>query len=186
MSDEARIKQIAELFKSTGMAHHQAFIETDGEDPDWPIWYAKYLHDRLTPFLAAPITRSRLVFCLVATDDEHAATSSDTPWPEYYAARILECLGPAENPTSDRLSLYHFSGCPFCRRVRGVIDELGLDVELRSIHEDKKYMEELQKVRGRTTVPVLRITSADGQDRWMPESADIIRYLHASYGRAAA
>jgi len=34
MSDEIRIKQLAELFKKTGQVHHQAFIETDGEDPD--------------------------------------------------------------------------------------------------------------------------------------------------------
>jgi glutaredoxin len=186
MSDEIQIKQLAELFKKTGQAHHQAFIDTDGEDPDWPIWYAGYLEDRLTPFLAAPITRSRLVFCLVATDDEHGAASPNAPWPEYYAERVLECLGPAEEPKTDRLALYHFDGCPFCIRVRGVIGELGLDVEMRNIYEDKTRREELREARGRTTVPVLRITSGDGQDRWMPESADIIRYLQVTYGRAAA
>lgn len=186
MADEKRIKQLAELFKETGQAHHQAFIETDGEDPDWPIWYATYLHDQLTPFLAAPITRSRLVFCLVATDDEHRATDPDAPWPRYYAARVLECLGPAEDPTTDHLALYHIDSCPFCKRVRRVIDELGLDVELRNIYGDQKHLDELREARGRTTVPVLRIMSADGEDRWMPESADIARYLQASYGRVAA
>ncbi|NOQ85144.1 MAG: hypothetical protein GQ551_14145 [Myxococcales bacterium] len=186
MSDQSRIKQLAKLFKKTGQAHHQAFIETDGEDPDWPIWYANYLHERLTPFLAAPITRGRLVFCLVATDDEHGARNPDAPWPEYYAERVLECLGSAEEPKTDRLALYHFDSCPFCMRVRRVIDELGLDVELRNIYEDKTHLEELREARGRTTVPVLRIMGADGEDRWMPESADIVRYLQASYGRAAA
>lgn len=186
MSDQARITQLAELFKKTGQAHHQAFIETDGKDPDWPIWYANYLQDRLTPFLAAPLTRSRLVFCLVATDDEHRATNPDAPWPEYYAERVLECLGPAEEPGIDHLALYHFDGCPFCMRVRRAIDEMGLAVELRDIYGAQKYLEELREARGRTTVPVLRITSADGEERWMPESADIVRYLQASYGRAAA
>ncbi|MBW2380663.1 MAG: glutathione S-transferase N-terminal domain-containing protein [Deltaproteobacteria bacterium] len=186
MSDETQIQQLAELFKKTGQAHHQAFIKTDGEDPDWPIWYASYLCDRLTPFLAAPITRGRLVFCLVATDDEHRATDPDAPWPEYYAKRVLECLGPTEEPNTDRLALYYIDGCPFCVRVRGVIGELGLDVELRNIYENSTRLEELREARGRTTVPVLRITSADGEDRWMPESADIIRYLQASYGRVAA
>ena len=57
MSEEIPIKQLAELFKKTGQAHHQAFIETDGEDPDWPIWYANYLGDRLTPFLDRKSTR---------------------------------------------------------------------------------------------------------------------------------
>jgi len=186
MNDDNRIKQLAELFKTTGQAHHQAFAKTDGDDPDWPIWYANYLGDRLTPFLAAPITRGRLVFCLVATDDEHRATHPDAPWSEYYAERVLECLGPAEEPKTDRLALYHFDGCPFCMRVRRMIDELGLDVELRNIHEGRTHLDELREARGRTTVPVLRITSADGEDRWMPESTDIIRYLQATYGRAAA
>ncbi|MBW2222756.1 MAG: glutathione S-transferase N-terminal domain-containing protein [Deltaproteobacteria bacterium] len=70
--------------------------------------------------------------------------------------------------------------------MRGVIGELGLDVEMRNIYEDKTRREELREARGRTTVPVLRITSGDGQVRWMPESADIIRYLQVTYGRAAA
>ena len=186
MSDQARITQLAELFKETGKAHHQAFIETDGEDPDWAIWYANHLRDRLTPFLAAPLTRSRLVFCLVATDDEHRAAHADAPWPEYYAERVLECLGPAEELGTDQLALYHFTGCPFCTRVRRVIDELGLDVELRDIYGDRKHMDALREARGRTTVPVLRITSAAGEERWMPESADIVRYLQATYGRVAA
>ena len=99
---------------------------------------------------------------------------------------MLECLGAAEEPGTDHLALYHSDGCPFCMRVRRAIDELGLAVELRDIYGDRKYLEELREARGRTTVPVLRITSADGEDRWMPESADIVRYLQASYGRAAA
>jgi glutathione S-transferase len=71
-------------------------------------------------------------------------------------------------------------------RVRSVIDELGLDVELRDIYGNTKHLDELREARGRTTVPVLRITGADGEDRWMPESTDIVRYLQTTYGRAAA
>ena len=61
-----------------------------------------------------------------------------------------------------------------------------LDVELRNIYDDRQHFDELRAARGRTTVPVLRITSSDGEDRWMPESADIVRYLQATYGKAAA
>jgi glutaredoxin 2 len=71
-------------------------------------------------------------------------------------------------------------------RVLRAIDTLRLDVELRNIYEDRKYLDQLRAVRGRTTVPVLRITSADGEERWMPESADIVRYLQATYGQVAA
>ena len=109
MSGETRVEQLAELFKETGGAHHQAFIETDGQDPDWPLWYANYLHDRLIPFLAAPITRSRLIFCLVEMDDEHRATDPDAPWPQYYARRTLECLGPAPVKVDEIIRSCHLS-----------------------------------------------------------------------------
>lgn len=186
MTDETKVGRLAALFRETGEAHHQAFLDTDGDDPEWALWYAEHLHARLTPFLAAPITRSRLVFCLIGADDEHRATESDAPWPEYYARRFVECLGPAEEPAKDHLALYYFDGCPFCVRVLRAIDTLRLDVELRNIYENRDYLSELREVRGRTTVPVLRITRADGEDRWMPESADIVRYLQATYGQAAA
>ena len=185
MTDDTQVQKLAELFRQTGKAHHDAFIETDGEDPEWALWYAEYLQERIRPFLASSLTRSRLVFCLVGADNEHRAIDSDVPWPEYYAGHILECLGPAEGP-ADTLALYHFDGCPFCRRVRRTIDALGIDVELRNIYEDSDHLDALIDARGRATVPVLRITSADGEDRWMPESADIVRYLQATYGEAAA
>jgi glutaredoxin len=180
------LEKLTQLFQETGEAHHQAFLATDGDDPEWAIWYAEHLHERLVPFLAAPITRSRLVFCLIGADDEHRATQSEQPWAEYYARRFLECLGPAQEPAKDHLALYYFDGCPFCVRVLRAIDALQLEVELRNIYEDPEYLKELREVRGRTTVPVLRISSASGEDRWMPESADIVRYLQATYGRAAA
>jgi glutaredoxin len=185
MTDETKLEQLAELFKQTGEAHHQAFIETDGADPEWAIWYSEYLQKRIEPFLAAPISRSRLVFCLIGADDEHRAIESDVPWPRYYAERFLECLGPAEEPAKDQLALYYFNGCPFCLRVLRVLDHLGVEVELRNIHEDRQHLQDLLEARGRTTVPVLRIMTADGDDRWMPESADIVRYLEATYPKAA-
>jgi glutaredoxin len=186
MGSEHRTKELAVLLKQTGEAHHEAFAATDGEDPDWAIWYADYLHDRLLPFLAAPITRSRIVFCLVAIADEHETAAPDAPWTEFYAARILECLGPAKSPGEERLALYHFEGCPYCSRVRRVVDKLGIEVELRDIFENQTYLKELNEARGRRTVPILRIIGTDGEERWMPESADIVRYLQATYGQAAA
>jgi len=82
-----------------------------------------------------------------------------------------------------RLALYHYFGCPFCTRVRQGIDRLGLDVELRDIHESSARRRELVEATGRGTVPCLRIESGDGEVRWMHESADILDYLS---GLAAA
>src|SRR3954471_10797358 len=42
-------RQLEGLFHEVGEAHHQAYIETDGADPEWPLWYADYLRDKLAP-----------------------------------------------------------------------------------------------------------------------------------------
>jgi hypothetical protein len=39
--------QFEGLFREVGEAHHQVHIETDGADPEWPLWYADYLRERL-------------------------------------------------------------------------------------------------------------------------------------------
>ena len=81
-----------------------------------------------------------------------------------------------------KLSLYHYDTCFYCRRVRSTIDELGLEVELRDVRKDPTHRAALTEARGRRTVPVLRIEE-DGTERWMPESADIIRYLNQLAGQ---
>jgi glutathione S-transferase len=74
------------------------------------------------------------------------------------------------------LSLYYFDGCPYCQRVRDAMRRLQLELELRDIHGQPKYREELVGATGRQMVPCLRIEQPNGA-RWMHESADIVRYL---------
>lgn len=80
------------------------------------------------------------------------------------------------------LILYHFPACPYCQLVQRTLDELGLEIEQRNIRLEPTYAEELRRARGRITVPVLRILADDGSERWMPESADIVRYLQDRFG----
>ncbi len=110
-------------------------------------------------------------------DFEQTARAPDSDWPEFYADQFVERYAPSPAPSEDKLALYHSHSCPFCVRVRSAIDRLGLDIELREIFDEPRYREELVGARGRATVPVLRITSPDGEERWMPESQDIVRYL---------
>ncbi len=35
--------ELADLFRETGSKHHAAFIEADGVDPEWALWYSSYL-----------------------------------------------------------------------------------------------------------------------------------------------
>jgi glutaredoxin 2 len=79
------------------------------------------------------------------------------------------------------LSLYHYDSCPYCHRVRSAIDRLGIEVELRDIDQQPEHLRALMGARGRRTVPVLRIEGEDGST-WMPESADIVRYLEKRFG----
>ncbi len=76
-----------------------------------------------------------------------------------------------------RFALYHYPSCFFCVRVRRALSSLGIEAELRDIHQDGRWREELVAARGRQTVPVLRIESEDGEVSWMSESRDIVRYL---------
>jgi glutathione S-transferase len=77
------------------------------------------------------------------------------------------------------LALYHFAGCAFCGVVHTAIDELGLEVELRDIFAQPEHQQELLEATGRTTVPCLRIESADGDVQWMHESQNIAQHLRA-------
>ena len=173
---------IAALLVETGKAHHDAFASTNGKDPDWPIWYADYLKDRLAEHFGMAFTRSKLVFCLMRADLEHQMRSPDSDWTVFYADEMVQCYAPSESPATDKLALYYFDGCPFCIMVQSEIEQLGLDVDYRNIFDDTRYRDELIRARGRTTVPVLRISSPDGEDRWMPESRDIVNYLRETYG----
>src|SRR5919199_1474026 len=77
------IRQLEALFHEVGEAHHEAYIETDGADPEWPLWYADFLLERLGELLDANFTKSELVHMLVLVAAEQplralAPTGPDT------------------------------------------------------------------------------------------------------------
>jgi glutaredoxin len=182
MIEENRDK-LRELLAETGRAHHQAFSSTGGEDEDWPIWYAEHLVEPLRRDLGISLSRSQLIYCLMDADFEHKAVAPDSPWVEFYADHLQEHYAPSESGGRDKLALYHFASCPFCALAREPIERLGVEVELRDIYGDNpQHLDELVAARGRATVPVLRITTPDGEDHWMPESRDIVRYIESTYG----
>jgi len=87
-----------------------------------------------------------------------------------------------ESKGAEGLTLYGYPHCPYCSRVLRAIDSLGLEIPLRNTMEDPESREALVSAMGRGTVPVLRIESPDGEVEWLPESADIIRYLMSRFG----
>jgi len=73
------------LFSETGQAHHQAFLETDGEDPEWPMWYAGYIHGKVDCLVAKRFTKSQLIYMVVDAENERNHKAPESAWPEFYA-----------------------------------------------------------------------------------------------------
>ncbi len=86
-------------------------------------------------------------------------------------------LGTQSKPA--RLELFFFPECPYCRKVIGAIDDLGIreEVVFRDARNDPKEKEALVDLTGRTQVPCLVI---DGDP--MHESEDIKQYLYRIFG----
>lgn len=84
--------QLAELILQTGHHHHQAFLETDGGDPEWALWYAAYLQAHLWDSAGTLPTRSLLVHLLLGAEEQHTQATDPGPWPAFYADVILARL----------------------------------------------------------------------------------------------
>ena len=82
---------------------------------------------------------------------------------------------------TESYQLFKTDLCGFCYRVRGFMDDRGIEVPLRDVNSDAEAFRELLQATGRTTVPCLRIERGD-EVQWMFESMDIIRYLAAQHG----
>ena len=90
MNDNA--KKISDLLHEAGETHHTVYRITDGEDPDWASWYSEWLaeHSELPDLLGQRPVRSELTYMLVKLDKDYATESPAEPWPEWYAARLIE------------------------------------------------------------------------------------------------
>jgi NAD(P)H-hydrate epimerase len=88
MGEERTVAEIADLLRQTGEAHHEAYRETDGADPEWPIWYAGYIQAHIGDRLGASITRSELVYRLLRAEKAQAAATEE--WPTAYARVLLQ------------------------------------------------------------------------------------------------
>ena len=85
MSEADQRQRLVALFQETGPAHHRAYQAANGEDADWPLWYANYVQTRLNQVLGTQLTRSELTYLMVLVEKERAASAPAASWPEYYA-----------------------------------------------------------------------------------------------------
>ena len=89
MSESDLTRQLEDLFRETGQAHYQAYSETDGADPEWPLWYAGYLHESLGSLLGASFTKSELVYLLIRVANEQPLDAPGADWARYYVGFFM-------------------------------------------------------------------------------------------------
>jgi glutathione S-transferase len=85
---------------------------------------------------------------------------------------------------AQRLILYDFEGCPFCRRAREAVSQLDLEVEIRPCpKQGPRFRPEVVARGGRSMFPYL-VDPNTGDELY--ESADIVRHLYRTYGTSEA
>ena len=81
--NERLADELINLLDETAEAHQNAFAATEGEDPDWPIWYADYLLEKMRQMLKAKFTKSELIYLLVSADKESGSVAPGAYWPRF-------------------------------------------------------------------------------------------------------
>ncbi len=74
-------------------------------------------------------------------------------------------------------SLYHFQISPFAARVRRELARLQVEIPAYDVLEDPKAYAELLAGGGVDQVPCLRIAPPGAPERWLYESAEIVKFL---------
>ena len=87
---EEKIKAIEALLETASHEHGKAFIDTDGDDPEWPAWYAKYLIENgINDLLPGSPDLDTLAIELSALDEEFRRSMPDEGWEEYWSPRLF-------------------------------------------------------------------------------------------------
>ena len=85
------------------------------------------------------------------------------------------------NEDSKQITLYQFKACPFCIKTRRVIKRLALNVQIKDAQHNQDNRQQLLQGGGQIKVPCIHFTDEQGQEHWMYESSDIIRFLEERY-----
>ncbi len=83
------------------------------------------------------------------------------------------------------MTLYQLYACPFCVKTRRALYRLNLQIETKDVNIGSPGRDELIQGGGRIQVPCLR-TKFEGEDNWIYESDDIIRFLEQKFGELEA
>jgi hypothetical protein len=93
-------EELVALFQQAAAAHHQAYQASDGVDPEWPLWYADFLREKLAAALGANFTKSELVYLLVRVSNEQVLDAPGAEWAGYYADFFISRYQTGFSPRS--------------------------------------------------------------------------------------
>lgn len=79
-----------------------------------------------------------------------------------------------------RVELYDREDCPYSRRVRQTLDDLGLDYDETVVPDKHTDRDEVEERTGQTGVPVLFDDNLE--DGFLADSQEIVDYLERTYG----
>ena len=81
-----RKETITDLLHQAGEEHLATHKETNGDDPDWPIWYTDHLLENgFETLLDAKLLKSDLIYLLVLVDKQQKSEAPGSQWEKYYA-----------------------------------------------------------------------------------------------------
>jgi hypothetical protein len=78
------VQQLESLFIEAGSAHHRAFIQVNGEDDAWALWYANHLYERLGMVLKRQFEPAQLAEQLEKLEAERKSLAIRS-WARNYA-----------------------------------------------------------------------------------------------------
>jgi len=81
---------LTNLFKQVGDAHHHAFADVNGDDPDWPEWYATYLIEKIPAVIGRDLPKADLEDLLRQAHQSYERITPNIPWQEFYAEFFIE------------------------------------------------------------------------------------------------
>jgi glutathione S-transferase len=75
------------------------------------------------------------------------------------------------------IKLHQFEACPFCKKVRKKLNELGLDYKTREVPQNRNERDLIKELSGQIKVPVL-----EDDETVVYDSSRIVKYFEKNYG----
>ena len=77
-----------------------------------------------------------------------------------------------------KITLYQFESCPYCAKVRGKLETMGLEYEKIEVSSDRNDILR-QKLLEKSSVGTVPVIEIDG--KFIGESDDIVKYLEDNF-----